>query len=87
MLAVVGFLLTMAPEQSRQRAAARVTHVTEVHRVVRVMRRPVEVTRVVAAAGTHARPASAPEVTAPAMDGRAELTPAQQTFPKLVTPS
>jgi hypothetical protein len=59
-LVVVAFLLTLAPEQTRKRAAARTTQVTEVHRVVRVVRRPVEVTRVVSAPRTPARSGSAP---------------------------
>src|SRR3954470_6423004 len=61
-LVVVAFLLTFAPEQTRKRAAARTTHVTEVHRVVRVVRRPVEVTRVVGTPRTPDRPGSAPPV-------------------------
>jgi hypothetical protein len=49
-LVVVAFLLSFAPEQPRKRPAVATTHVTEVRKVVRVVRKPVEVTRVVRAA-------------------------------------
>ncbi|MEA2468442.1 MAG: hypothetical protein QOJ57_2568 [Thermoleophilaceae bacterium] len=58
-LLVVGFLLSFAPEQPRKRPVATTTHVTEVHRVVRVVRKPVEVTRVVSTGSAYVRPAPA----------------------------
>jgi hypothetical protein len=58
-LAVVGALLSFAPDQPQKRVAAAPKRVTEVQRVVRVVRRPVEVTRVVSAEHGSAPRASA----------------------------
>jgi hypothetical protein len=80
-LAVVGVLLTIAPDHPRKRVAAAPQRVTEVHRVVRVVRRPVEVTRVVAADRGPA--AGAPAVTSPAhtrVPGRSK--PADRSAPR-----
>jgi hypothetical protein len=78
-LVVVGFLLAVAPDQPHQRAAGAPQRVTEVQRVVRVVRKPVEVTRVVTAARGPA--ASAPTGSAPARSRHARVQPAPADHP------
>jgi hypothetical protein len=88
-LAVVGFLLVFAPAQPRHPEPAATKHVTEVQRVVRVVRKPpVEVTRVVSADRSVPRPAAASR-TVVSRPGSADRTAVRhtQTAPREQPPS